>query len=99
MASKKSSGFLKDNIGGIPLWVWLGALATLIAFFYRRGSSNSSTTASTATSVFASNSPTATVTNMGHTVNQGLPIGQVTPNSPGTAPIFNDTGAPQYGGS
>lgn len=70
---------------------WLiGALAVVVLFVYLKGKSSINTATSVANSP---NTPTFTVTSMGHSVNQHLPLGQITPNEPGTAPIIGG----QYG--
>lgn len=71
-------------------YLWVGIAAVVVLFIYLKGKS---TTSSATSVVNAPNTPTFTVTSMGHSVNQNLPLGQITPNEPGTAPIIGG----QYG--
>jgi hypothetical protein len=65
-------------------WI-IGGLIVVVLFVYLKGKSG---TTSASSVVNAPNTPTFTVTSMGHSVNQNLPLGQITPNEPGTAPII-----------
>jgi hypothetical protein len=72
-------------------WV-LAGLGVVVVYIYlkgRKGSTSYGTSVANAT-----NTPTFTVTSMGHSVTQNIPANQVSPQEPGTAPLFNSG---QYG--
>jgi hypothetical protein len=72
----------------------IGAIILVVVYVYLKGKSNAATGTSVANSP---NSPIYPVTSMGSQVTQLIPTNQVTPNEPGTAPIFNTSSGPQYG--
>lgn len=76
------------------LYIAIGLVVLVVGYEYMKGKSSSTTGTSVANSP---NAPTFAVTSMGHEVTQPIPSNQLTPNEPGTSPIFNISGGPQYG--